>query len=67
MGLDLWFKEDVARIIGAAYTALRMSSSSVAPEDVRHADAYRQGWEDALRTVAAGFGVELDESRKVRW
>ena len=57
MGLDLWFREDVARIIGATFAAMEASAGSVAPADVAHAAAYRQGFEDALRAVAVGFGV----------
>jgi hypothetical protein len=57
MGLDLWFKEDVARILASTHQTLRSSAGAVAPLDEERAGAYRQGFEDALRAVAVAFGV----------
>lgn len=56
MGLDLWFKEDVARILASCHETMRATSESVGDgnEAGYH---YRQGFEDALRAVALAFGV----------
>lgn len=57
MGLDLWFREDVARILASTHETLRASTGAVAPLDEERAGAYQQGFEDALRAVAVAFGV----------
>jgi hypothetical protein len=57
MGLDLWFREDIARILGVAYEAMQSSTDAVSPAVSEAGLAYRQGFEDALRSVAAGFGL----------
>ena len=56
MGLDLWFRDDVARILAAlARTAAR------AP-----AGEYQHGYIDALGDVAASFGIAAPENHQVR-
>jgi hypothetical protein len=57
MGLDLWFREDVARILASTHETLRASAGAVAPLDEERAAAYQQGFEDALRAVGVAFGV----------
>jgi hypothetical protein len=57
MGLDLWFREDVARILASTHETLQASAGAVAPLDEERAGAYHQGFEDALRAVAVAFGV----------
>ena len=55
MGLDLWFREDVARILAAlARTAARA-----------RAGEYQQGYIDALGDVAASFGIVAPENHQV--
>ena len=52
MGLDLWFREDVARILASAQeTMVASQAASGVNED------YQQGFVDALRAVAIAFGV----------
>lgn len=52
MGLDLWFREDVARILAATQETMQASqAASVVNED------YQQGFRDALRALAVAFGV----------
>ena len=52
MGLDLWFREDVARILACTQETMRASqAATVVNED------YQQGFVDALRSVAVAFGV----------
>jgi len=54
VGLDLWFREDVARILAAMFEA--MQGSQAATQGGGNAD-YQQGFEDALRAVGVAFGV----------
>lgn len=52
MGLDLWFREDVARILAATQETMQSSqAATVINED------YQLGFRDALRAVAVAFGV----------
>lgn len=63
MPLDLWFREDVTRILAATYETLRASArarhggSWPVPEPDPQALSYQQGFADALRAVAIAFGV----------
>ena len=63
MGLDLWFRADVARILQATHEAM-CSTAAVLDDraDVdaggrERADGYRQGFGAALRAVATAFGL----------
>jgi hypothetical protein len=57
MGLDLWFREDVARILASAQETLRASTQAISPASPETASAYQQGFMDALRVVGIAFGV----------
>jgi len=57
MALDLWFREDVARILAATQETMRNSMGAVLPVDPEVGAAYQQGFVDALRAVAIAFGV----------
>lgn len=57
MGLDLWFREDVARILASTHETMAASLGAATPVDAEAADAYRQGFNDALRALAVAFGV----------
>jgi hypothetical protein len=62
MGLDLWFRQDVARILAAAWetmqaTAEGIRGGTVATSKDEVARAYERGFEDALRAVAVAFGL----------
>jgi hypothetical protein len=57
MGLDLWFREDVARILAATHETMAASLGATAPVDAEVTGAYRQGFGDALRAVAMAFGL----------
>ena len=62
MGLDLWFREDVARILASAYEVMASSHGARSPAsagDQQLAEAYRQGFVDSLRAVAVAFGVAM--------
>jgi hypothetical protein len=68
VGLDIWFREDVARALLAAEQA---SATTVAAMehalngaegamagDPRYLQAYREGYKAALVTVATAFGLK---------
>jgi hypothetical protein len=57
MGLDLWFREDVARILASTQETMRSTLGAVAAVEPERADAYQDGFADALRAVAIAFGV----------
>lgn len=68
MGLDLWFRDDVLRILGAVVTGVGGATAANKPLDEQYAAAYRQGFEDAVRAVGVGFGVvERKHSRLESW
>ena len=53
MGLDLWFREDVARILASTWEAMRSAQRMSG-----HANAdYQRGVEDTLRAVGLAFGL----------
>ena len=56
-GLDLWFREDVARILASTHETMVASMRASAPLDPETAGAYQQGFVDALRAMAVAFGV----------
>jgi hypothetical protein len=63
MGLDLWFQQDVARILAstqaAMAAAMRATMDATPPLDAQVAESYRQGFGDALRAIAVAFGVAV--------
>ena len=63
MGLDVWFRDDITRILAATYTTMHTSTAATGAGDPERLDAYRQGFEDALKAVAVACGVELGQTR----
>jgi hypothetical protein len=57
MGLDLWFREDVSRILAATHETMQVSFRATPPASPELADTYRQGFADALQSVAIAFGL----------
>jgi hypothetical protein len=57
MGLDLWFREDVARILASSHETMTGLVRAVSSLDPEVSDAYQRGFVDALRAVAVAFGV----------
>lgn len=55
MGLDVWFRPDVARILGATFEA--MQATAAAGEGGEQFESYKEGFGAALRAIAAGFGL----------
>jgi precorrin isomerase len=68
MGLDLWFRQDVMRILAAAWETMQATAkgtrTGMAPtaEDPL-AQAYERGFEDALRAVGVAFGLAASGRR----
>ena len=57
MGLDLWYKEDVARILAATHETMQATSRATPAASPELAGTYQQGFADALRVVAVAFGL----------
>jgi hypothetical protein len=67
MGLDIWFKDDISRILRAVDEA-NLSALAAGSHDDPHAplggtstlrEAYREGFAAALATVAVALGLPL--------
>lgn len=57
MGLDVWFRQDVARILASTQETLAQAQGAVPPLDPERAGAYQQGFADALQAVSVAFGL----------
>lgn len=53
MGLDVWFKSDVQRILAS----LRQAAS-------RYSGDYQQGYRDALADVGLAFGLDVQDNKR---
>lgn len=58
MGLDLWFPEDVVRMMAAIEATMISSINAVAVTDSR-SDEYQRGFMDALDSMRAAFGLPV--------
>jgi hypothetical protein len=68
MPLDLWFRDDVVRILASTYEAQRSSSAfrrdrSPGAQTGGEDACYEQGFCDALRALALAFGVVWPSAR----
>jgi len=63
MGLDVWFREDIARALTAAELASRATARALERNGLSEPEVvqYRQGYQDALEVVAAAFGTREEE------
>ena len=57
MALDLWFREDVARILASTHETMQASTAGWSHVSPRLAAVYQQGFDDSLRAVGIAFGV----------
>jgi hypothetical protein len=57
MGLDVWFRQDVARILASTQKTLAQAQGAIPPLDPERAGAYQEGFADALAAVAVAFGL----------
>jgi len=64
MGLDLWFREDIARILTSTQAAMENSLGAVSPLDPQGAEAYQEGFDHALRAVGMAFGLRPASARR---
>ena len=58
MGLDVWFRQDVARILASTQETLAQTQGAVPPLDPERAGAYQRGFVAALQSVAVAFGLD---------
>lgn len=62
MGLDIWFKDDIANILLAAneasLSAMQAQATSLETVELR---AYRRGFVAALATIAQALGLPTQE------
>jgi len=59
MGLDIYFKEDIANILQSAVKALQAMQYSESAEAI----GFRAGWQACLETIATAFGLHLELPR----
>jgi hypothetical protein len=57
LALDLWFREDIARILASTGETMSAGQTAVPALDQDLADSYRHGFCDALHALAVAFGV----------
>ena len=60
MGLDLWFRVDVARILNSALETTTTTSRAMRPRsqyEQTQANSYLRGFAAAIHAVATAFGV----------
>ena len=57
MSLDVWFREDVIRILAAVLEVRQSAARAMPALDTEHAAVYQRGFVDAIKAVAVGFGI----------
>jgi hypothetical protein len=55
--MDLWFRDDVARILASVHETMRCTAGSACGDTQEVVAAYQQGFVDALRVMAISFGL----------
>lgn len=65
MGLDLWLREDVQRILASVLETQRNAALAMPALDTEAAFAYQRGFVDALKAVAVGFGIASPTTEKL--
>ena len=66
MGLDLWFRDDVTRILASAAESGRATTEALALSVPDGAATYQRGYTDALRVVSLAFGLSVPQNHQVR-
>jgi hypothetical protein len=61
MNLDVWFSEDVVRILLSIHGTMQNATRAVPASNPRLAASYQRGFEDALISVASAFGIRCIE------
>lgn len=57
MALEVWYKNDIARILTSTQIAMVAALRTNPPLDPERAEAYLRGVADAIGAVAAAFGL----------
>ncbi|MBI5879450.1 MAG: hypothetical protein HZB53_17515 [Chloroflexi bacterium] len=57
MSLDVWFRDDIRRVLLALEDASRSAQVHTAVASDAPLDSYRAGYTDAIRAVAVAFGI----------
>ena len=57
MSLDIFFREDVTRILASILEAQRNAARAMPALDTEQAAVYQCGFVDAIKAVAVGFGL----------
>ncbi len=63
MGLGVWFREEIERVIWATWEAMEAMARAFGDKESEYLRGYREGYEAALRALANAFGVKI----KGRW
>ena len=58
MNLDVWFREDVVRILLSIHGTMQNATRAMPASEPGLAVSYRRGFEDALLSVASAFGIQ---------
>lgn len=67
MGLDIWFREDIVRILRGISETLECAMRAAEVSGDSYAEGYRRGHADAIAATAECFGVGADiQSRTYR-
>ena len=66
MGLDLWCRDDVTRILATVAEGGQETIAALVASDPEAARLYQAGHAAALRAVALAFGITLPQNDKVR-
>lgn len=64
MGLELWFPEDVTRILSAAFEQQQNTARAMPALDGEYAAAYQRGFVDALLAVSVAFGIRIPSATR---
>ena len=65
MGLDMWFREDVTRVLASTLEVQRNAARAMPALDADQAAAYQRGFFDALLAVAVAFGIRAPTTEKL--
>lgn len=57
MALNMWFQEDVARILSSVAISMSSGLEAGTTDDEARRQAYAKGSSDTLRAVAVAFGI----------
>lgn len=59
MGLSVWYREDVARILASIVHTQVSTLAAIPSRDQELTDTYQRGYADAVVAMAIAFGVAV--------